>query len=327
MSKFFITTLVAFMLVTPFTASAATANFFGPIISTECNCEGQTGSGGVTMATAPDYGCVLQTVQNLVNLTISLSVIVAVFVIVLVSFQFMMSVTNPEAKTAAKQRLISVLVGMLLILSAWLIVDFVMKSLYDSSGDFGPWNSILMDEDGENRCIQVAAPPPPLPSITVATPGAGTGTASTQTGTTDSTQVMADPDGQFSYDSATVKSQRAHASGALSSLLSCMAGKLPGNVGRISSISDSKIVNGAKTFAQCRDEGNARFGGSCAHAVNSCHYGGRNCVGASYAVDFGDEENASVIIQAATQCGASDADVHNGNHVHVNVNQTACGCS
>lgn len=177
MSKFFITTLVAFMLVMPFTASAATANFFGPIISPECNCEAQTGAGGVTVATAPDYGCVLQTVQNLISLTITLSVILAVFVIVIVSFQFMTSVTNPEAKTAAKQRLISVLVGMLLLLSAWLIVDFVMKSLYNpAAGDglveFGPWNTILNGEEG-TYCIQVAAPPPPLPTVTVQTPTPG----------------------------------------------------------------------------------------------------------------------------------------------------------
>lgn len=177
MSKFFITTLVAFMLVMPFTASAATANFFGPIISPECNCEGQGNPSGSPMTTAPDYGCVLQTVQNVINLTISLSVIVAVFVIVLVSFQFMMAVTNPEAKTAAKQRLISVLVGMLLLLSAWLIIDFVMKSLYNPSAStgtvqLGPWNSILDGVEG-SACIEVAKEPPPLPTVTVDTPTPG----------------------------------------------------------------------------------------------------------------------------------------------------------
>lgn len=326
MSKFLFSALFALTLIAPFPAFAATANFFGPIISPECNCEGQALPGGGTITTAPDYGCVLQTVQNVINLTITIGVFIAVIAIVITSFQLMTSVTNPEAKNKAKGRLVSVLVGMLLVLSAWLIVDFVMKSLYNESGEFGPWNSILSDEYGENRCIQAAEPPPPLPSITVATPGAGVGTGSTGADSTSGTQVMADPDGRLSYQSG-ISAQRAHASAPLASLLSCMADRLPANVGEVSSISDRKIVSGAKTFGQCRAEGNERFGGTCAHAVNSCHYGGRNCGDASYAVDFGDERNATVLIRVARECGASSAAVHNGNHVHVNVNQSACGCS
>ncbi|MBP6869196.1 MAG: hypothetical protein KBC16_03770 [Candidatus Pacebacteria bacterium] len=210
MSKFFITTLVAFMLIMPFTASAATANFFGPIISPECNCEGQGNPNGAPMTTAPDYGCVLQTVQNIINLTISISVMLAVFMIALTSFQFMTSVTNPEAKTAAKQRLISVLVGMLLLLSAWLIVDFVMKSLYNPSAstgtvELGPWNSILNGVEG-SACIEVAKEPPPLPSVTVDAPTPGDTTTPGGTGGTTPGQISP---GQLTHAQALAQLQAA----------------------------------------------------------------------------------------------------------------------
>lgn len=177
MKSFLFSILFALTLIAPFPAFAATANFFGPIISPECNCENQSGAGGSAIATAPDYGCVLQTVQNVISLTITIGVFIAVIAIVITSFQFMTSVTNPEAKNKARGRLVSVLVGMLLVLSAWLIVDFVMKSLYNpAAGDglveFGPWNTILNGEEG-TYCIQVAETPPPLPTLTVANPTAG----------------------------------------------------------------------------------------------------------------------------------------------------------
>ncbi len=128
------------------------------------------------------------------------------------------------------------------------------------------------------------------------------------------------PDGSFAYASG-IASQVSHASPRLTTLLSCMAAKVPGNVGLITSISDSQIVSGGKTWQYCAQNGQ---GGGCAHVANSCHYGGRTCVGQSYAVDFGDDENSLLLIQAANECGAT-AEVHNGNHVHASVG-SGCGC-
>lgn len=65
----------------PVTTYAANATFFGPIIDPNCECVG----------TAPDWGCVLQTVQNTVNLGISLGVMFAVLIIAYAGFLFMTS--------------------------------------------------------------------------------------------------------------------------------------------------------------------------------------------------------------------------------------------
>ncbi|MDP3740730.1 MAG: hypothetical protein Q8R08_00180 [bacterium] len=42
--------------------------------------------------------------------------------------------------------------------------------------------------------------------------------------------------------------------------------------------------------------------GRCAHAENSCHYGGRVGQTGSFAVDFGNEDNGAAILQSAIDC-------------------------
>lgn len=168
------------LLIAPVSVQAADATFFGPIIPPECNCEeGET-------RTAADYGCVLATVQNGMNLAISLSIIIAMFYMVLIGFQFITSAGNPSAREAARKRVMNLVFGFLLLLAAWLIVDFIMKTLYKEDATaggvtLGPWNSIL-GSSNDKQCLKVSPPPPPLPSVTsVQTPpstGTGTGTGS-----------------------------------------------------------------------------------------------------------------------------------------------------
>ncbi len=55
--------------------------------------------------------------------------------------------------------LLNAVVGLFIVLAAWLIVDFVMKSLYNpdawQEGSLGPWNSILV---GGDTCVQPKTP-------------------------------------------------------------------------------------------------------------------------------------------------------------------------
>ena len=61
------------MLIWAAPAYAAEATFFGPIVPPECNCDAEG------ILSAPDWGCVLQTIQNTINFTISIAVIIALF--------------------------------------------------------------------------------------------------------------------------------------------------------------------------------------------------------------------------------------------------------
>lgn len=149
------------VLLMPAPAHAATATFFGPIIPPECQCTGQKNPDGSasTLTTAAGYGCVLQTVQNSVNLLISLSIIVCVLWLSYAGAMFMASSASPGLREQGKARIMNAIIGLIVILAAWLIVDFVMKTLYDQGGKFGPWNAILAgNADGSDKCIAASMP-------------------------------------------------------------------------------------------------------------------------------------------------------------------------
>lgn len=124
------------------------------------------------------------------------------------------------------------------------------------------------------------------------------------------------------------------ASQDLRMLISCIRKKVPASVGVISSISDNlhlhklgecnveNCAKGTKGQEKCGDVN------CCVHACQSCHYGGGKkgsdgkLINKSYAVDFGDEENATVLINAAYSCDPGGYYALEGDHVHMSV--SAC---
>ncbi len=245
-------------------------------------------------------------------------------------FKMVMSKGNPGAMKAAKDLLINICIGVILILSAWTLVDTLLKILVRDDANvelinFGPQYRIEAADCGGSLATGDAVTDFDAPEVVengldLSTDADGGqeivvmnqygpgGTYGLEGGET--APVAGDADGAFTFN-AGVQAQMAHASPALRNTLNCMARRLPANVGRISSISDSMIVSGARTFAQCA-------AGQCQHVANSRHYGGANYTGSSYAVDFGDEENVGSLCTAANACGnIHSCSVHNGNHVHM----------
>ncbi|MDB5194937.1 MAG: hypothetical protein JWO84_121 [Parcubacteria group bacterium] len=110
-----------------------------------------------------NYYGLLQLIQNLMNAGISIGIIAFVLVTAYAGASFMLNPTNPESRSKARSMLINVVVGMVILLTAWLVVDFVMKVLYDpnatlsGSEKFGPWNEILSSPDTK-WCIEQKSP-------------------------------------------------------------------------------------------------------------------------------------------------------------------------
>jgi len=200
------------------------------------------------------------------------------------------------------------ILGIVVALAAWLIVDALMAVLYhpdSSTGWTTTWSSLITSGNALNCLPQQGVGT----GLNQSTNGAGVSTvSSTATG-----------NGKFTFASG-ISAQVPNESSALASLLSCMGGKLTSNV-VITSISDSAITSGKATMAQCASTQGKTLG--CAHAANSCHYGGRTCVGSSYAADLSGDANT--ITNAAKSCNASV--LNEGNHLHVSVGaQNGCGC-
>lgn len=111
--------------------------------------------------------------------------------------------------------------------------------------------------------------------------------------------------------------QKGDASEKLTSLLNCMYEKLP----------DLKI-NSISSNALCDDPGcDTEQSGVCGHAADSCHFGGTNCTGKSYAVDFHTNVSCTDIKTAALQCDSTAWVNWETNHTHVSVNNSVCGCN
>jgi hypothetical protein len=223
-------------------------------------------------------------------------------------FKILANPASPGARTEAKKMLLNLFGGIALSLGAWVLVDAFMAVLYKPGSATENWYALISGND-TNLCIEVAA------ALNQATPSGNPATGVTASGTPITSA------GGYSYDPG-IDAQIQTESAALSSLLSCVRGKLPPGVGRISSISDSVITSGKHTFADCAAQGHA----ICSHTGSSCHYGGSGkCTGQSYAVDFGDDENMSVLKSAVTACGGSA--LNEGNHLHASVGaQNGCGC-
>lgn len=54
--------------------------------------------------------------------------------------QFMISAGSPESVSKAKKTIVAAVVGLLIVFSSWLIINFVMQSLEISASDSPGWN-------------------------------------------------------------------------------------------------------------------------------------------------------------------------------------------
>lgn len=239
----------------PTLAFAADATFFGPIIPEECHCPGS----------APDWGCVMQVMQNGINFVVSISIIAFTLMIAYAGAMYMASAANPKQHSDAVKMAQNVVLGLLVLLSAWLLVDFVMKVLYDGRGSgFGPWQAILAD--GEARmCLEVNQNQPQAPT----TPN-GTGTTTEdQQGSDNNCGV--DPDSMVEVPaSATLGATERATSDTIERFMRMRAAAAQADI-------DLKVVDGYRSDAEQLTlwNQNGCTDGSCARpTAKPCSLGG-----------------------------------------------------
>jgi hypothetical protein len=225
--------------------------------------------------------------KNVFDLMISLLIVAAILFITIGGIIYIVSAGNTNMTSLAKEIIKKTLIGFALMLAGWLLVYTLLVFL--SAGN-------MLGSGGkwyEFNCD--------LDSSFQGTP----------------TQIEPDDSG-YTYDPG-IESQLSDASEELTTLLNCMKEKLPSEAKRISSISDSAgMINCiGSNYSQP----------PCAHKKNSCHYGGTQCVGISYAVDFGEESYANQIEQVAQECNPGVNVYKEATHTHVSIGETnGCSC-
>lgn len=84
----------------------------------------------------------IQMVDNIVDWLFMFLVLAAVLILVYAGFKLVVSAGNPSAMSAAKGYISNVIIGFVIVMAGWLIVDTLMKALVGSGSDFGTWNEI-----------------------------------------------------------------------------------------------------------------------------------------------------------------------------------------
>ncbi|HEX8591507.1 MAG TPA: pilin [Candidatus Paceibacterota bacterium] len=153
---FFYTPILTALAFTPLLVFAQSSSLFGPIIPQTgvCTCPGS----------APNWGCVIKILQNGINVAIAVAIALIVLAIAYAGFVFMTAGANASKRTQGKNILLNSVLGLLIMLAAWIGVDFVMKAIYNPQATFdgqnlGPWNAIWSPRaDGSDMCIQETVP-------------------------------------------------------------------------------------------------------------------------------------------------------------------------
>ena len=268
----------------------------------------------------------VSTGQNVMNWLVLVLTIIAGLLFAYAGLMLVTSTGNRTFKQKALTIFNNVIIGYLLVLAGWLLVDTTLKALanqahFAEGGVIGPWNRI--------ECVDQ----PYVASIDYGSDSPG------NPGTPPQPCDPDDPDNlcgheeppiggaTFTYSTSLESDQQNHLSSALRQFKNCIADNAITRVYTITSVSDNLIARGESTWEQCAESG-------CAHSPNSCHYGGRNCIGESYAIDVRvhdlttTEENS--FMDAARSCNGY-ANVHGSGpsrHIHASIGFAAgCGCN
>lgn len=116
-----------------------------------------TASAQILACTGVDcnFCSLVTTIDNIIDFVIQLAVVLATIMLAITGFKMVASKGNPGAMQAAKDLLMNICIGVLLILAAWTLVDTLMKLLVSDQivAQYGPWYDI----DG-SRCGSMLAP-------------------------------------------------------------------------------------------------------------------------------------------------------------------------
>lgn len=213
--------------------------------------------------------------------------IAALFMITVGGFMYMTAAGNTSRMDSAKKVIFDAVIGLIVVLSAWLLLYVINPDLVKVT------ISLIPMEQPKEEGAPVTPPTP---------------------GTAGTCQELA-------TQTSSISAQCGDVSSSLSGLLACLKNSQPSAI--INSISDNNDgVNCWKDhpdWPRCASDAQQNC---CHHAKTSCHYSG-SCSDGSHAVDISTSNlSQATLKQAGTNCGAKINP--EGNHVHMSVPNGCC---
>ncbi len=250
--------------------------------------------------------------MSILNFLITFAVIVAALLFVNAGVLYVMSPSNPGNVSRAHKIFTNTLIGLIIILVAYLLIDTVMKSLYANpkATEWGPWNEFLCKGDDGTRtyCVDkltaadlgeapTASPPPPS-------------TGSSGPADCSNPQSLKERFGTAGPVNAP----------GLQDLMNCYLADP-----KVSALKDSQpLYTFDNSHPLCNYTNGTPLCSPCSHSVNSCHYGrgtGKGAMAFDINAKGGNESALAKALQARRAvCGGRIG--FEGNHTHVSM--SAC---
>ncbi|HVU75547.1 MAG TPA: hypothetical protein VHD38_01770 [Candidatus Paceibacterota bacterium] len=82
------------------------------------------------------------TAQNILNTAIYMLVFLSAVLIAWAGWKMLTSAGNTEGYAQGKSILSNVIIGLVIVLAGWIVVDTLMKTMVNQGGVLGPWNKI-----------------------------------------------------------------------------------------------------------------------------------------------------------------------------------------
>lgn len=237
--------------------------------------------------------------NNVLGWLIGVLMVVFALMLVWAGLGLVMSGGNPEAKKSAKSKLTNSLIGLVIVLASFLIVDTLMRALLSGEegeiSGYGPWSQVQCGAQSAVETIAqdaggVAIPPP-----------AGVD-CSDVAGLI--TRFSGSPIGKVDSE--------------LTALISCYRADPAINAG----LDTGQIYTVDRSYPICAATNGNPVCGSCSHSANSCHYGRGSGAGAR-GVDFnarGISEAALFDLIRARQPVCGGRLLQESNHTHISLN-------
>src|SRR3989338_699478 len=264
--------------------------------------------GGLVTCSGADCGsCQLVAMINLIIVWL-IGILFMLFAVMMVvaGFGLVTSGGNQSALEAAKSKFTNAIIGIIIVIAAWLIVDTVMKGLVGggSSGaamgelvGWGPWSRV--------QCTAQA-----VPQAYVQPPGV---TATTTATTTQPALCSDDAALMAQYSGSPVGVEHPQ----LRTMISCYT-----QDPAVSALVDrGQIYTVDRSHPRCSLTNGNRACGPCSHSVGSTHYGRGSGLGAM-AVDFNaiggrESELRDRLSARRAQCGGTI--LFEGDHTHISL--------
>ncbi|OGG71485.1 hypothetical protein A3A35_00980 [Candidatus Kaiserbacteria bacterium RIFCSPLOWO2_01_FULL_51_21] len=113
--------------------------------------------------------------QNIINFAVYFVTAMAIILFMYAGFKYATAAANPSQIEEAHKMFWNVLIGMIFVLGAWLIVDTIMKALFNE-GKFGPWNALqCVSAPDDSGFFGRGAPTPSIGVTPTPRPGVATG--------------------------------------------------------------------------------------------------------------------------------------------------------